>query len=26
VAAWYQWQPNQCFQPNQLILDGESMQ
>jgi hypothetical protein len=26
VAAWYEWQPNLCFQPNQAILDGESAQ
>lgn len=26
AVAWYEWQPNQCFQPNQAILDGESVQ
>jgi hypothetical protein len=26
VAAWYQWQPNLCFQANAAIKDGESSQ
>jgi hypothetical protein len=26
VAAWYQWQPNLCFQENLAIKDGESAQ
>jgi hypothetical protein len=26
VAAWYEWQPNLCFQANAAIKDGESSQ